>query len=160
MGNSRLNIDNDVKFDPKARPVPYNYRISYKVSQLCLILHICCARGGCTFPKLHLLAAALLSESELQKIIDVCNHDADYMLPIIRFDPAVSAALQFAIADGFISQSTNQTVRLTDKGKQFSRKIMEDTELMCTEKSILKGIGSKLTNQKVKAISDAMEANL
>lgn len=149
-------IDSAIRFAPKARPVPYNYRISYKVSQLCLILHICSTRGGCSFTKLHLLAAALLSESEFIKILDVCNHTADYVMPVIHFDPSVTAALQFAIADGFIAQNTNKTIRLTDKGKSFCRKIMDDYDLMRHEKERLKQIGNKLTNEKVKLISDAM----
>lgn len=148
-------IDSDVKFAPKARPVPYNYRISYKVSQLCLILNICSTRGGCSFAKLHLLAAALLSESEFNRILDVCNHTVDYVMPVIHFDPSVTAALQFAIADGFIAQNTNKTIRLTDKGKSFCKKIMDDSDLMCHEKARLKQIGNRLTNEKVKLISDA-----
>lgn len=31
----------DIVFDAKPDAVPYNYRISYKVTQLCLIMRIC-----------------------------------------------------------------------------------------------------------------------
>ena len=45
MDNSSLQYT-DIIFDAKPDAVPYNYRISYKVTQLCLIMRIC-GRGGC-----------------------------------------------------------------------------------------------------------------
>ena len=40
MDNSSLQYT-DIIFDAKPDAVPYNYRISYKVTQLCLIMRIC-----------------------------------------------------------------------------------------------------------------------
>ena len=49
-------ISDTIVFDAKPIAVPYNYRISYKISQLVLILSICSPRGGCSLIKLHMIS--------------------------------------------------------------------------------------------------------
>lgn len=152
-----MHVEDHVKFEPKARAVPYNYRISYKVSQICLILQICCRRGGCSQIKLQLLSTCLLSKSEHDKLIKICNNDASFMMPIIRFDPAVSRALQFALADGFVYRLINGTIKLTEKGQRFTESILSDDSLMKLEVNRLNEIGGKLTADKLKVIAEQLE---
>ena len=47
-------LQGDIIFDAKPDAVPYNYRISYKVSQLCLIMYICGWGTSCSLIKLHI----------------------------------------------------------------------------------------------------------
>ena len=54
-------LQGDIVFDAKPDAVPYNYRISYKVSQLCLIMYICGWGTSCSLIKLHMISFALLS---------------------------------------------------------------------------------------------------
>lgn len=44
----------DIIFNSKPDAVPYNYRISYKVSQLCLIMRICGWGDSCSLIKLQM----------------------------------------------------------------------------------------------------------
>ena len=44
-------IKGDIVFNAKPDAVPYNYRISYKVSQLCLIMRICGWGDSCSLIK-------------------------------------------------------------------------------------------------------------
>lgn len=55
----------DIVFDAKPDAVPYNYRISYKVSQLCLIMRICGWGGTCSLIKLHMISFALISRDNI-----------------------------------------------------------------------------------------------
>ena len=52
MEDISLQYDNIV-FDAKPDAVPFNYRISYKVTQLCLIMRICGRGNVCSLIKLH-----------------------------------------------------------------------------------------------------------
>ena len=87
-------LSNTIIFDSKPIAVPYNYRVSYKISQLALILSLCCSRGGCSLVKLHMISVALNSEVsmlQMERIADGILSE----LPVIRFDPAVNRALLF-----------------------------------------------------------------
>ena len=46
-------LTNEIIFDSKPDAVPYNYRISYKIAQICLIVaKSCSGRAGCSLVKL------------------------------------------------------------------------------------------------------------
>ena len=95
-------IKGDIVFNAKPDAVPYNYRISYKVSQLCLIMRICGWGDSCSLIKLQMISYALFSSETMSHLI---NYAEGYgPAPIVRFDPAVNKALTFAIAYGFVSQ--------------------------------------------------------
>lgn len=56
-------LTEEIIFDEKPEAVPYNYRASYKVAQLCLIIDLCCVREGCSLLKLHMISTALSTKS-------------------------------------------------------------------------------------------------
>lgn len=140
-----------VLFTDRPEAVPFTYRISYKVAQLCLILAKSCGRGGCSILKLHMIALALASEDDMKMLIDFAdNIISEYTL--IRFDPAVNRALNYALADKIFTQQANGLYRLTDKGKNFVREIDKDTDLMAREKNLLNRLSNKLTEAKIKGL--------
>jgi hypothetical protein len=95
MENNQMRYT-DILFDAKPDAVPYNYRISYKVAQLCLILRICGWRDCCSLIKLHMISFALISSTNMRKLISFTKGVG--RVPIVRFDPAVNRALTYAIA--------------------------------------------------------------
>lgn len=56
-------------FNAKPDAVPYNYRTSYKVTQLCLIMRICGRGDVCSLIKLHMISFALISQDNMRKLI-------------------------------------------------------------------------------------------
>lgn len=95
-------VQADIVFNAKPDAIPYNYRISYKVSQLCLILHICGWGNSCSLIKVHMISYALLSRENMDNLINFSERKNESV--IVRFDPAVNRALTYAIAYGFIIQ--------------------------------------------------------
>lgn len=82
-------IAEEIVFNAKPDAVPFNYRISYKIGQLCLILSICCGRKGCSYFKLHMISMSLCTKEEMTKISN------ETYLPIIegfdmKFDSSAS----------------------------------------------------------------------
>lgn len=143
-----------IVFDAKPDAVPYNYRISYKVSQICLILEKSCwGKSGCSPVKLHMISFALSSKEIMERLIDFTK--SDYTSPpIVRFDPAVNRAVSFAIADGLIFQAANGKYVLTDKGKLLVSEIEKDPEVLAAEKQDLATLSKKLTDEKIKRLSE------
>ncbi len=144
-------IAEEIVFNEKPDAVPFNYRISYKIGQLCLILSICCGRKGCSIYKLHMISISLYTKQEMRRLKDFCeNILSSYTL--VRFDPAVNRAVKYAIADGLMFQQTNGLFKLTQKGKMFSEAIKKETDIMLGEKSYLNDISDKLSEDRIKGL--------
>ena len=156
VGGSMLeeifNEKTKIKFYDRPVAVPYNYRIIYKISQIVLIIGTTCPRGGCSSIKLHIISNALFANNVLEDLCKVLD-DKNDMLPIVRFEPAITRAVNYAIADGFIElQKSNLKLKLTEKGKQLYNEIAKDNNIMILEKSELKIIGKKLTDDIINKI--------
>jgi hypothetical protein len=135
-----------IQFKERPEPVPFNYRISYKVAQLCIILFMI-KKGGCSFEKLQMIASAISNEYAMMQVIDYINGKLpDYS--IISFDPSVNYALLYARAEELIVFQANGKMKLSEKGKQFAREIF-DNEIMENEKNSLKKIIGDISDEAV-----------
>lgn len=143
-----------IVFDAKPDAVPYNYRISYKVSQICLILDKSCwGKSGCSPVKLHMISFALSSKMIMERLIAFTQSESAPP-PIVRFDPAVNRAVSFAIADRLIFQASNGKYLLTDKGKNLVSEIEKDSKILTVEKQELKALSTKLSDEKIKHLTE------
>ncbi|SMD16473.1 hypothetical protein [Sporomusa malonica] len=146
-----LLLTDEILFDAKPDAVPYNYRISYKMAQLCLIISMCCGRGGCSIFKLHMISVGLCTKDDMEELVAFAE-DRLTSYTLIRFDPAVNRAIKYAITESLIFQQQNGLFRLTEKGKSLVKKIHNIEDLMVNEKSILTSLSNKLTEDKIKAL--------
>lgn len=140
-----------IDFKERPSPVPYNYRISYKVAQVCLILFMI-KKGGCSFIKMQIISAALSSDYDMEQVLDFINGKLpDYS--IISFDPSVNNALLYARAEGLIEiQPSNGKFKLSKKGKQFAQTICNDDDIMKKEKNNLKKIINNITDGEISSL--------
>ena len=144
-------------FNAKPDAVPYNYRTSYKVAQLCLIMRICGRGDVCSLIKLHMISFALISQDNMRKLIDFV--DGFGIVPIVRFDPSVNRALTYAIGYGLIKRQQNSKYKLTDRGKQLAEQIKAVGDLMVIEINDLNSIAKKLTESKIEEIVERWRIN-
>ncbi|MHC1761582.1 MAG: hypothetical protein AB9917_19115 [Negativicutes bacterium] len=148
----------DIVFNAKPDAVPYNYRVSYKVSLLCLIMRMCCSRDTCSLLKLHMISFAMYTRENMNRLLRFTNNESA-VTPIVRFDPAVNKALTFAIAYGFVEQQRSGNFKLTDQGKNFADRIKMVDDLLEIEKIDISEIAKKLTEAKIKGIVDQWRNN-
>ena len=134
----------DIEFTKRPDPVPYNYRISYKVAQICLILDLAVKKGGCSFQMIQIVATALTSDFDMVQLkLFIDGKMPDYS--IIKYDPAVNYALQYALAERLITHQNNGKLKLTESGKHFFFFFMEDNTLLIEEKKSLTALCGKIT---------------
>ena len=96
-------LTNDIVFDSKPDAVPYNYRISYKMAQICLIISkSCTGKAGCSLVKIHIISNALNTKECMKELEEYVDEKMSFML--VRFDSAVNRAIKFAIADNLVVQ--------------------------------------------------------
>lgn len=151
MGETSLEYT-DIIFDAKPDAVPYNYRISYKVTQLCLIMRICGRGDVCSLIKLHLISFALISQDNMRKLVEFADGNGN--APIVRFDPSVNRALTYAIGYGLIERQQNAKYKLTNRGRQLVEQIKAAGNLLVIEINDLNSLAKKLTESKVEEIVD------
>lgn len=133
-------IDNDIKFTMGPVAIPFGYRLSYKISLLCLCLRLSCdPRKSCSLIKLQLIITTLLSQHNLSNLIKICK-DRSYILTPIRFDPSINKAITFALKDEIIVKLSNGNYKLTQRGKLFVEKIL-DNNILSKETEELKRLG-------------------
>lgn len=146
-------INSDIVFDPKAEAVPFNYRISYKVSLICVIIGKCCGKKGCSAIKLQMINAAINTAFTRKELLALTNQLSFSETTLVRFDPAISRAINYALADGLVFRQGNGLFRLADKGKALVQEIYKDLELMIIEKEFFQELSNKLTEDMIEAIS-------
>ena len=147
-------INSDIIFDPKATAVPYNYRISYKIALICAIIGKCCGKKGCSAIKLQMINAATISQKVKAELFSLISNPFVMETTIIRFDPAISRAINLALADEIIYRQSNGLYRLKDKGKKLVDLIYEDDTVMMVEKQLLTELSNKLTEGIIDCIAD------
>lgn len=135
-------------FDSKPDAVPYQYRLSFKISLTCLILGLSCGRSGCSLTKLHLIIVSMYSEKEKSTLLDFVNGESDQYL-ILRYDPTINKTIDFMLAEKIVFQQANGLFRLTTSGKGFLEKIMNDESLLVSEKDFLNKLSNKLTESLI-----------
>ena len=143
----------DIVFDAKPEAVPFNYRISYKVTQLCLIMQLCGRGNICSLIKLHMISYALISKQNMDKLMEFIEKDIE--MPIIRFDTSVNRALTYAVAYGLIEQLQTGKYKLTSKGHNIAEKIKQEGDIMVAEICSLNTLSKKLTETMIDKIVEA-----
>lgn len=149
--DKRYLIGEEIVFDAKPDAVPYNYRISYKMAQLCLIMDIC-SRGGCSLLKLHMISMGLSTKQDMQNLKSVA-YDNLTNYTVVRFDPAVNHAIRYATADGLVYQQQNGLFRLTPRGRSYAKQIIKEKNLMTEERRYLTSLSTMLIEEKIKYIT-------
>ncbi len=149
--------DADIVFNAKPDAIPYNYRISYKVSQICLILRICGRGNVCSLVKLHMISFGLISNHNMEQLKGYA--DGAENSPIVRFDPAVNRALSFATAYNFIEQQKTGKYKLTVQGQRLADQIILAENLMVSEISNLNALAKKLTENRIDALIERWRRN-
>ncbi|MGM3153166.1 hypothetical protein [Enterococcus faecalis] len=72
---------------------------------------------------------------------------------LVRFDPAISRAINFALADELIYRQGNGLFRLTTTGKKLLTSIYTDNKLMTVEKIFFSDLSNQLTEEMIENFS-------
>lgn len=140
-------MNNDIIFNAKPDAVPYTYRLSYKISLICLIIHLCCPRGGCSIEKLQMISSAVINENDFKSLIAFIDNN-NVLDTIIHFDPTITRGIKYALGDKLLGQQNNGYYKLSSHGKNFAKSIATKN-IMLKEKHYLNIISSNLTQAKI-----------
>lgn len=138
-------------FNVRPAPVLPEHRRMYKISQILLVLELSSRGGKSTLPRLQLFNWALKSRGR-QEILATGAKTQSLNVQAWGFDPALSIALRFAVADMLVN-SVPTGYQITDRGKLFVDDIEKDPDLMTQEKEALRRIGKGVTEGMVDSVA-------
>lgn len=131
----------------RARPValPPELRPEWRISLLLLTLRITGRSSKSSLKKLHVLNWVARHEVDRVQFLRVLSGDAAAETLMIRFDPALNRALEFAIAEKLITferpTSGGLNVVLTSQGVESAALLDGIKDCFVSEKVFLKEVG-------------------
>ncbi|CEQ19394.1 hypothetical protein [Paraclostridium sordellii] len=142
---------NRVRFKNRPNAVPSSYRIVYKITQILLIMKVCCkGRKGCSLEKIQIISDAISYGKSLDRLKLFIQGEIEVIT--IRYDPSLNRAITYAMAEGLIYVQGNKLFRLSEKGKLYIKEVQSNKELYRKEKEILEFISTKLTEEMIQKL--------
>ncbi len=144
----------NVQFSKKPIPIPVDYRPTYKIAHIVLILKLTCIGNKSSLLKLHLMNWALKNDNHKDQIINLINSNYNTDITVWGIEPAMNRALVFCVAENLCTMEGGK-YKLTEKGDRFYTSIIVDKELFADEREFLTYIGkTKITEHRIETIAN------
>lgn len=143
---------NGMRFQKRPIAISADYRPMFKISQVALVLFLCCRERKASLLKLHLFSWALKSPENMEVIFKVLQKSRADMAHTWGLEPSLNRALKFGIAEN-IFEIEKESYALSNKGEVLVKKILKDPEVFREEIAFLTLIGQKISESKVLDIS-------
>jgi len=143
----------DVRFDFIERPdtTPADFRPLWRMALLVLILDKCWGQRA-SIGQVHVLNWAIRTKQSRDAFLSFQKGSVSYERAIVRFEPSLNRAIDFAFGEGLIRKRANDVIEMTIKGRAWADKILNSPELLSEERGFLTGIKGKITQQTADAV--------
>ena len=126
-------------------PIAAEFRPDWKISTLLLILQISSHAGKSTLKRVHILNWAIRSPQFVAEFNEARTNPLPLFGFNVRFEPALSRAIDLAVAEKLVSWVGGNRLQITQKGKRWVSEILKDESLMRPERAFLANIGKTVT---------------
>lgn len=156
-------LDARVTFRVRPIPVPCTLRPVFRIAVLSLLMSHCHGDQA-TLLQLHVLNWAIRNTENRRRFLAYLAGEIRPDDVVVRFDPTLSRAVDFALAEGLLSipdRDPSQSdvpqrmpVMLTAKGKDFVATLngKDFSDVLVTEKTFLRSLGRKLTQTQIDSL--------
>ena len=130
----------DFVFSRRPLAIPGDLRPTWRIALIVLLLKNCCRGGRSSFARLHVLSwgiRTLESQSELKA---AAEGDIPLSAVIVRFDPFLDRAIDFAIGEKLVIHRGGKLVELTEDGRRLAAEVQRDRSLLAIEKDFMSSI--------------------
>ena len=121
-------------FRPRPLSLPEDLRPSWRIGLLVLLLSACCRGAKSSRAKLHVLAWGFRTAQSQVELQAAMKGNLNPRALIVRFDPFLDRALDFAIGERLIQINGGKSVSLTPTGKALAAEIQKSDEVFKNEK--------------------------
>ena len=131
-------------------PVPADLRPIWRIALIVLLLRKCCRQGRTSIARLHVLSWGLRTDESREQLRAASDGKLSPDALIVRFEPFLSLAIDFALAEGVVARDGGDRVVLTAAGNSFADEIEANSEVLAQEKEFMGLIKQKITEVMVK----------
>jgi hypothetical protein len=128
--------------DPELRPL-------WRISLIALILLKLCIGNKANSKKIQALYSLMASEKKRHAYYSNFSNSGSTLRINIRFDPLVDRAVDIGLGETVFLLDDAKSIKLTDKGLAFARKIDKDTDVFIIEKAFISHFNKSHFNENV-----------
>lgn len=143
---------NAMIFNKRPIAISADYRPTFRITLIALVLLLCSGRKKASLLKLHLFSWALKGNENMNAIYDLLGDKRKEVIYRWSIEPSLNRALRWGISEGVFNFEGNK-YQLTEKGEKLAEMAMNDKEILVKEKEFLRKIGKSLSEKKVTEIS-------
>ena len=141
-----------ITFSKKPISIPPEYRPSYSIALIVLILKICCQGSKSSLLKLHLINWALKSNENKDSLKKFVLSNYTESSKTWGIEPSLNRALNYSVHEEICSIENGKYL-LLEKGEIFFSKIIENPEYLNEEIDFLNFLGKrKITDNRIDLI--------
>lgn len=136
----------------RRRPVsiPADLRPAWRIGLIILLLKKCCRQGKTSLTRLHVLSWGFISpEGQSQLTAAATGRLAPDSL-VIRFEPFLLQAVDYAVGEGIIRRNGGSKVELTETGVRLAEQLEADESAFVAEKALMTTLGTRVSEDLVK----------
>lgn len=143
----------------RQRPVslPGDLRPVWRIGLIVLLLRECCRGGRSSLRRLHVLSWTVRSSDATTTLLNAIDGEFPPDAVIIRIEPALNRAIDYAIGERLLRRGTKDRVELTPEGKEFADTILNDNLVLGREKRYVEEVGHAVTETFVMKMFDKGE---
>ena len=151
-------LDVPVIFRQRPISIPGDLRPAWRISVIVLMLRKCCLQGRSSLRRLHVLSWAVRDAEVANALVRAIEGEVPPDTVLVRIEPALNRAVDFAIGEGLIRRQSSDRVELTADGKEFADAILKDTLVLGYERQFLERIRFTVTEDFVKRMFELGES--
>lgn len=152
-------LDVPVIFRQQPVSLPGDLRPVWRISVLMLLLRKCCTGGKSSLRRLHVLSWAVRSSEASTMLLNAIDGEIPPDAVIVRIEPALNRAVDFAIGEGLLRRGTKDRVELTPEGRELAESILADKLVLAREKRFADEVRYSVTEGFVKSMFEQGESS-
>ncbi len=133
--------------------IPADIRPLWRVS-LCLAILKYSRGGTASLKKLQVMAWALMNKRNYDLVLQAIESDIAKKKLIVRYDPALDRALDFAIGENLIEFTSSVRYKISEFGRKLVTETEEEGSSLEKELLFLKENGSKFSEDIIENLLD------
>ena len=149
---SQMVLGAQITFAARPFPLPADLRAEWRIALLLCVLMVNCRSGRSSLRRLQVINWAARSAEARVRFLQVIDHGAAPDDVIIRVEPGLNRAIDFAAAEDLVSRPGGNRVQLTERGREMVRQIQAVADCLTEERSFLASLGMRLTEQRAKEL--------
>ena len=141
-------LDAEFVFTNRPAPVPADIRADWRIPLLLLIVKSCRGQRA-SLQQLQAIAWAAIFEESRADFLSAFRGEADPAALLIRYDPAVTRAINLAVGLDLLIWQGGSRLCLTGAGEEMLAKILKAENVLADERAFLAELGASIPMNRI-----------